>query len=71
MQGLVFRDDLATKNDVALLRVEMDRLRVELKGEINVTVAQAVSEMNRSMRNWMGSVLVAVVGAILGTQLIG
>lgn len=86
MQGLVSRDDLATKADLVLLRTELkgdinslrtelnggiDTLRAELKGEIHTTVAKAVSELNRSMRNWMGSVLVAVVAAIVGSRLIG
>lgn len=96
MQGLVFRDDLATKDDLALLRSDMNTLRsdmnilrtelkgdintlrTELKGDINTLraefkgeITQAVSELNRSMRNWMGSVLVAVVAAMIGSQLIG
>lgn len=86
MQGLVYRDDLATRDDLALLRTELKgdiailrtevkgdiaTLEATLRGEIHTTVAGAVSELNRSMRNWMGGVLIAVIGALIGSQFIG
>jgi hypothetical protein len=70
-------DELATKGDLAQLRTdlraEMAELRGELKGDLaqlRVEISTEIGALRQAMTNWMLTVLVTVVGAMVGIALL-
>jgi hypothetical protein len=59
-------DVVATKGDLAELRAE---LKVEL-AELRVEVSNEIGALRKTMTHWMLTVLVTVVGAMVGIALI-
>ncbi|HUG09108.1 MAG TPA: hypothetical protein VMP13_09490 [Acidimicrobiia bacterium] len=69
-------DQVATKGDLAVLsaelRSEMAELRTELKtdiaelrAELRAELSAEIGGLRRSMTNWMLTLLVAIIGAML------
>ena len=50
--------DVATKSDVAMIRVEMDAMRTELRGEFRLEIADLKSDLQR----WTITTLFAMTG---------
>jgi ribosomal protein L29 len=70
-------DEVATKGDLAELRAdlraEMSELRAEFKSELaqlRVEMTTEIGALRQTMTNWMLTVLVTVVGAMVGIALI-
>jgi hypothetical protein len=70
-------DEVATKGDLAQLRTdlraEMAELRGELKGDLaqlRVEISTEIGALRQAMTHWMLTVLVTVVGAMVGIALL-
>jgi hypothetical protein len=50
--------DVATKTDVAMIRSEIDALRVEIRGELRVGLAELKTDLQR----WTITTLIAMTG---------
>lgn len=62
-------DEVATKADLAILRSEMAKLRVELKTDIanpRAGVTSEIAALRKQIGTWMLTLMVTIVGAMAG-----
>ncbi len=63
-------DEVATKADLAVLAAELRAEIADLRAEFKAELADQIGALRTVMTNWMLTILVTVVGSLIGVALL-